>query len=528
MCGTSYGGFTWIQVAMHRPPSLKAIVPLYATDDRYTDDCHYSPGGNMRMYYDVGTYGGNMVAMNALPPSAEGAGPKWAEMWKSRLEKNEPYLLKWMQHQVDGAYWRVHRSRPKYDRIECPAFLIAGWHDGYANTMLRTFTHLKAPKKLLMGPWVHPRPNISVPGPRIDYLNEMARFFAHHLRDEETGIMREPAVSIYMQESPPPMRTLDVTPGHWRAERSFPAEGTQDVTFHLSLEVNWPPGRRGREPRLRRIRVSPGGRNLERLLVGRWDEFLPGRRPEGGRGRLGLLHEPPFERDTEILGWPRVILHASASARVATFVAKLADVAPDGSSSLIVDGSLNATRRNSLSDPAPLEPEKIYALDIPMAPTGWVLKPGHRLRLAVSSSDFPNLWPTPKEPATGSIGAASIPPSSSCRFCRPRAPLLPSSCPRRNSIRQSGAYGEPPTQQVLRDQITGAVTVINRRASTVVLEDNLGSLARDSNFRCTASELDPAQASIVGTHRYAFRREDGVYEWSPRVRSAPRGRPFTS
>ena len=51
-----------------------------------------------------------------------------------------------------------------------------------------------------------------------------------------------------------------------------------------------------------------------------------------------------------------------------------------------------------------------------------------------------------------------------------------------------------------------------RRASTVVLEDNLGSLAMDSNFRCTASELDPAQASIVGTHRYAFRREDGVYD----------------
>jgi uncharacterized protein len=53
MFGSSYGGFTAVQVAMHRPPHLKAIAPMYATDDRYTDDCHYTPGGNMRMYYDV-------------------------------------------------------------------------------------------------------------------------------------------------------------------------------------------------------------------------------------------------------------------------------------------------------------------------------------------------------------------------------------------------------------------------------------------------------------------------------------------
>ncbi|PYV16338.1 MAG: peptidase S15, partial [Acidobacteria bacterium] len=85
MWGTSYGGFTALQVAMHRPPHLRAIAPIYATDDRYTDDCHYTPGGNMRMYFDVGTYGGLMVAMNALPPAPEFAGAGWAETWRTRL-----------------------------------------------------------------------------------------------------------------------------------------------------------------------------------------------------------------------------------------------------------------------------------------------------------------------------------------------------------------------------------------------------------------------------------------------------------
>ncbi len=106
MYGGSYSGFTAMQVASHRPPHLKAIVPLYVTDDRYTDDCHYDRGGNMRMYYDVGTYGGNMVAMNALPPLPELAGAKWAETWKERLENNQPYLLEWVKHQVDGPYWK--------------------------------------------------------------------------------------------------------------------------------------------------------------------------------------------------------------------------------------------------------------------------------------------------------------------------------------------------------------------------------------------------------------------------------------
>src|SRR5262249_3842908 len=101
---------------------------------------------------------------------------------------------------------------------------------------------------------------------------------------------------------------------------------------------------------------------------------------------------PPFEKEVRLLGWPRVLLHASSSAKVMTFVAKLADVAREGHWALIVDGSLNGTRRESLTDPKPMTPGEVYELNIPMNPTGWVIRPGHRLRLAVSSSDFPNLW----------------------------------------------------------------------------------------------------------------------------------------
>ena len=325
--------------------------------------------------------------------------------------------------------------------------------------------------------------------------------------------MREPAVSIYMQESPPPIRTLDMTPGRWRAERSFPAEGTQDVTFHLSPggELAARPARQT-SPAYDEFEYRPAvGTQNGFWSAGGMSFYLADDQREDEAGSV-CYTSAPFERDTEIFGWPRVLLHVSSSASVATFVAKLADVAPDGSSSLIADGSLNGTRRSSLTDPAPLEPGKIYPLDIPMAPTGWVLKAGHRLRLAVSSSDFPNLWPTPERARNRIYRGGEYPSKLILSILPPASSSAPVFMPPPQLYSAVRSYGEPPTQQVLRDQITGAVTVINRRASTVVLEDNLGSLAMDSNFRCTASELDPAQASIVGTHRFAFRREDGVYD----------------
>src|SRR5262249_10532966 len=104
---------------------------------------------------------------------------------------------------------------------------------------------------------------------------------------------------------------------------------------------------------------------------------------------------PPLDRELRLLGWPRVILHASSSAKVATFVAKLADVAPDGHSALIVDGSLNATRRRSLTDPEPMTPGEVYELNISMNPTAWPAPAGHRRRRAIPGPVSPTRWPTP-------------------------------------------------------------------------------------------------------------------------------------
>jgi hypothetical protein len=187
-------------------------------------------------------------------------------------------------------------------------------------------------------------------------------------------------------------------------------------------------------------------------------------------------------------------------------------VAPDGSSALIVDGSLNGTRRESLTDPRAMKPDEVYELKVPMNPTGWVLKKGHRLRLAVSGADFPNLWPTPqkaknrvyRDGTRQSLVALPVVPASDQK---PPKFLPPPSLKR---IVQSSS--EAPQQQVLTDQVTGTVTVINRTAGTMTLPDDRGLLTQEHRFRCTASSRDPARASIVGTHTYVLKREDGTFE----------------
>ena len=123
----------WDALAVRDWEAMKALL---------TDDCHYTPGGNMRMYYDVGTYGGSMVGMNALPPLPELSGPNWADLWKQRLETNEPYLVTWIQNQVDAPYWRHASLRPVAasddgvqmritfsDRAEMPAIFVRNEDD---------------------------------------------------------------------------------------------------------------------------------------------------------------------------------------------------------------------------------------------------------------------------------------------------------------------------------------------------------------------------------------------------------------
>jgi uncharacterized protein len=401
MYGTSYSGFNSLQVAAERPPALKAICAVFATDDRYTDDVHY--GGGIRRALDLVDYPLYMVALNALPPVPELAGPQWRDEWRRRVEKLDPWLLRWLGEQVDGPYWRHGSLRPDYERIECATMIVGGWADGYRNATLRVFERLGCPKRLLIGPWAHTSTETSRPGPRIDLVPEMIRWWDRWLRGRSTS-GEEPPIIVFARRSTAPAGDLDEMRGEFRFEPAWPLERGSRQRWELSDGVAPGPGHQA-HPRPRELAVRGDvGACASIWCAGALPFGLPlDQRPDEA---LSLSYEwEPLADELEILGYPTAELRVTSSAPVAFVSVKLCDVFPDGRSALVCRGVLNLTHRASHSRPEPLEPDKPYDVVVELDATSWIFEAGHRLRLDVAGADWPNVWPPP-EPLTLGVSSA--------------------------------------------------------------------------------------------------------------------------
>lgn len=501
MMGISYGGFTSLQVATHQPPHLRTIIPMYFTDDRYTDDCHYR-GGHLRQYYDVSYYGNFMIAYNAMPPYAEWSG-NWAEIWEEHLARNEPYILKWLHHQTDGPYWRHGSVRDMASRITCPVFMIGGWRDGYPNSPLRLYEALDVPRKVLIGPWNHAVPDIAVPGPRIDHLHEVVRWLDHWCKGVDNGVMDEPLVVYFMQHHERPDADRLEAAGDWRAETAWPAPGSSETMFHLTED-----GRLSDE-------IGVDGDDLLEydarvgVTAGLWSGGLQFGQPGDQRPdeALSLVYtSKPLTTPLSMVGRAVATLHFTTTASVLGFSVALADVAPDESSHLVAKGMLNATRRSSLTDPESLAPGERCEIEVEIDCAAWRFKQGHRIRLAIANADWPNVWPTP-EPATSRIHHGIALPS------RLTLPIVPDRGSAQPPIFQPSPVERqrhrervtPPTWEVVHDALSRRAQVRFREqtesqinASTVVL--------RDYELLTEVDADTPAQATAYGRHSSTIRR----------------------
>lgn len=490
MYGISYGGFSALQVASHAPPHLTSIIPIAFTDDRYTDDCHYR-GGLLRLYYDLGFYGNFMTVFNAMPPVPEYSGGDWAKLWEQHLAHNEPYILTWLKHQTDDAYWHHGSVRYVADHIKCPVFLWGGWRDGYPNPPLRLFHQLKVPKKVIVGPWDHSPPEVALPGPRMDYLHEIVRWLDHWCKDEDTGIMKEPPVIVYMQEYQKPVVDRLDTPGAWRAEKQWPAPGATERILHLGEN-----GSLGETP-------SPEGNDLFEynptvgVTGGLWSggiRFgLPGDQRPDEAWSLVYTSEP-LPDNLSILGRARAVLHVSSTATVMGFAASLCEVSPDGTSFLIAKGMLNATRRKSLGNPKALKSGELAELDIPIDCTGWVFRKGHRIRLSIASADWPNVLPTPER----GINRVHRGGKAASQLILPVVPAKgsakpPTFQPSAVSVTPHSAAVNPPVWEVTEDVLTGRKRVL-LRSKVDYRVDERTVIHRESTL---GSEVDPADPSLV-------------------------------
>lgn len=538
MMGISYGGFTALQVATLRPPHLTSIIPVDFTDDRYTDDCHYR-GGLLRMYYDIGWYGTRMVAWNAMPSDPTFAADGARAVWERHLAEDEPYLLPWLRHQVDGPYWRQGSVADSVDRIECPAFLIGGWRDGYPNPPLRLFERLTGPKKLLVGPWDHRFPDSAIPGPRIDHLQEVVRWLDHWCRGLDTGVMDEPSVVVFMQEtgSLDPRRTESA--GRWRAEAAWPPAGASERVLHLAAggALTTDSGADGAEGVSGAGSAGPGGTGPDRLSVdptvgvtaGLWSGGVPF--GLAGDQRQDEVRSLVYTGETltaplSILGRARAIVHLASSAAVVGVAVTLADVAPDGASHLVAKGMLNATRRRSLTEPEPLVPGVVEEIAIDLDATGWRFGPGHRIRVAIAGADFPNVWPTP-EAARLDVHRGPTTPS---RIVLPVVPAdgplaAPALAPSPVRVRHAADFEPPATWTVSRDELTGRAAVAIRVETDHVTPEGT-RIARDAGCVCEVDPADPSRAVARGWHRSSATRDGHVVTGSAEVTIAAAAEEF--
>ena len=405
MIGKSWGGFNGLQVAARQPPALRAVVSLYSTDDRYADDAHYI--GGCLLTGEMLGWGTNMAMCSTLPPDPASVGERWKEMWEERLEAFHPQADTWLRHQRRDEYWKHGSVNENFADITCAVYAVGGWCDGYRDAVLRLMAGLSCPAKALIGPWSHQYPMDDFePGPHIGFLQEVLRFFDHFLKGEDTGIMDEPALRVFLQESVPPATHYPERPGRWAAEPSWPSPGISARRFYLNDgELSASPASAGDPARWAALQTA--GQD-----AGAWCAFGNALdAPADQRGEDGMslsFTSAPLQSDLVILGNPAAHLELCVDQPNALVVVRLCDVAPDGASTLITRGLLNLTHARSHEYPEPLEAGKRFAADVKLQSTGQIVPAGHRLRVAISPTYFPWVWPSPAPVVLSIVCGASF------------------------------------------------------------------------------------------------------------------------
>lgn len=404
MTGISWGGFNALQMASRRPPALKAIIAAHATEQLFHDDVHYFDG---IMHADEF----ELAMDQEIPMTAPPDFPTDEKHLAPRFDA-APWFLLYLHHQRNAAFWHEPFQEPLYESIQIPVYLIGGYYDGYRDTIPRMMMRLKSPVKALLGPWNHTYPNDATPGPEFEWRESAVRWWDRWLKGVNNGIENEPRLTVYMRHWYPPDPSLETIPGEWRTENSWPPAGMAEQTMYLganhSLTATAPAADSDQLKYVPTAGVEAGFW---------WGELTNDQRPTDA---YSLIYDsPPLEQETAILGLPRVVLNTSVNAPLADFFARLSDVAPDGTTTLITGAGLNAAQHESDTDPKDLEPGRIYPLQIEMHVTSWVFPRGHRIRVAISNALWPMLWPTPY-PMTMSLALGG---TNASRLVLPVVPL---------------------------------------------------------------------------------------------------------
>ncbi len=401
MMGISWGGFNALQIAARRPPALRAIITLCSTDDRYRDDVHYMGGVPLRAGFG---WAGFLFGAMCHPPDPALVGDRWRAMWLERLNNLPMFLEPWLRHQWRDAYWKHGSVCEDYGAIECPVYAVGGWTDGYTNAIPRLLTHLTVPRKGLIGPWAHAYPYFALPGPQIGFLQEALRWWDHWLKNIDTGVMNEPMLRAWMTESVTPAPYHEELPGRWIAEPSWPSPNIAPHRLFIT-DDGLQEGSAKLTPREMCSAQTVGKQAGSWCPFGRGADQADDQQEDDARSLV--FETAPLVTRTEILGAPIVTFDIASDRPLANLVVRLCDVRPDATSLRVSYGILNLTHRDGHEAPAPLVPGQRYQVRIRLNDAGAAFPAGHRIRLALSTTYWPMIWPS-AEKATVTVFGGSL------------------------------------------------------------------------------------------------------------------------
>jgi len=414
MFGGSYVGATQMLAAMAQPPHLAGIFPV-VTASNYHDGWTYQGGAFEQWFGESWTSG---LAENTLQRRVEKNtnAMSWIKtiplasyplLEPGTAEGLAPYFLDWLQHPTYDNYWKTWSIEDHYAQIQVPAYHMGGWYDIFMGGTLRNYGAIKAGagseaarrgQRLMIGPWYHGPFNGKTgdvdfgPESRIEESDDLIlRWYDYLLKGIPNGMEKEKPVKIFVMGK-----------NVWRDEDDWPLARAKSTRFYLHSrgKANTSTGDGALNTTAPRPEASDvftydpadpvptrgGGLccDNEHLASGAFDQ-----RPNEQRSDVLVFSSPILQEEMEVTGPISVELYASSSAVDTDFTAKLIDVRPDGYAQNLTDGILRARYRNSQEKPELLEPGHIYKFTIDLWATSNVFLAGHRLRLEVSSSNFP-------------------------------------------------------------------------------------------------------------------------------------------
>lgn len=417
--GGSYLGATQWLPACEQPPALLAMAPAVTFSDAY-EGCSYQ--GGAKVLHDLRWVVANIVpaeierrrALGEKPIACEiplDVGGAFTELPLAThpfIREYAGFYRDWLTQRTQGDYWRPSAPEAGYENITVPALNISGWYDIFLWSTFQNCLGMKQRggtaearknQHLIIGPWTHMNFSGSFPerefgwggsAAAIDLPGIHLRWFDRWLKSEENGIDDERPVMIFVMGS-----------DEWRSEAAWPLPDTQYRPYYLhsggQANTLHGDGMLSTE--------APGDESPDVYLYNPMrpvptvggQVILPGGNATGPRDQRNVelrddvlvYSTPELVRPVEVTGPIELCLFIASSARDTDFTGKLVDVYPDGRAIILTEGILRTRYRNSFTEPELLEPGHIYELRLNLWATANVFMPGHRIRLEVSSSNFP-------------------------------------------------------------------------------------------------------------------------------------------